>query len=84
MSANPGKETVPITFRTEQQKREALEKIAQSMDRDLSCILNEALNCYLNLYSWQVQQIQKGIDAADAGDFLSDDEIHAAIARWTQ
>ncbi len=83
MSANE-KQVVSITFKTEQQKREALDQIAQDMDRDRSYILNEAINNYLDLYHWQVRQIEKGIEAAEAGDFSTDDEIQAAIAKWTQ
>ena len=28
------------------------------------------------------QKIDKGLDAADRGDFISDDEIERRIARW--
>ncbi len=83
MSANE-KQVVSITFKTEQQKREALDQIAQDMDRDRSYILNEAINNYLELYHWQVRQIEKGIEAAEAGNFATDDEIQSAIAKWTQ
>ena len=82
MSANE-KQTVSITFKTDQQKREALDQIAQDLDRDRSYILNEAINNYLDLYHWQVKQIEKGIEAAEAGDFSTEEEIQAAIAKWT-
>jgi predicted transcriptional regulator len=83
MSASPD-ENVSITFRTEQQKREALDRIAKSMDRDRSYILNEAIDYYLELHDWQLQQIEKGLAAAESGDFLTDTEIQAAIAKWNQ
>lgn len=82
MSVNE-KQVVSITFKTEQQKREALDQIAQDLDRDRSYILNEAINNYLELYHWQVRQIEKGIEAAEAGNFATEDEIQAAIAKWT-
>ncbi len=82
MSANE-KPTVSITFKTEQQKREALDQIAEEMDRDRTYILNEAINNYLELYHWQARQLEKAIAAADAGDFSTDEEIQATIAKWT-
>ncbi len=83
MSVN-GEPLVSITFKTEQQKRETLDQIALDMDRDLSYILNEAINNYLELYHGQQRQIEKGIEAAKAGNFATDNEIQAAIAKWTQ
>lgn len=82
MAAND-KQVVSITFKTEQQKREALDQIAEELDRDRSYILNEAINNYLELYHWQVKQIECGIAAAEAGEFSTDQEIQAAIAKWT-
>lgn len=82
MPANE-KQVVSITFKTEQQKREALDQIAQDLDRDRSYILNEAINNYLELYHWQVRQIEKGIEAAEASNFATEDEIQAAIAKWS-
>jgi predicted transcriptional regulator len=83
MSAKPD-DNVSITFRTAQQKREALDRIAKNMDRDRSYILNEAIDYYLELHDWQLRQLEQGLAAADAGDFLTEAEIQAAIAKWTQ
>jgi predicted transcriptional regulator len=38
----------------------------------------------LLLSSLQIQQIQAGICEADAGDFASDDEVAAVLAKWTK
>lgn len=81
MSANP-KKTISITFRTEPEKRETLDRIAALQDRDRSYILNEAIEAYIQLYDWQLAQIDRGLAAADAGEFASEDDIAAAIARW--
>jgi predicted transcriptional regulator len=82
MAAN--EKPVSITFKTELQKKQALDDIAEAMDRDRSYLLNEAINNYLELYYWQTKQIEKGIAAAEAGDFSTDEEIQAAIAKWSQ
>jgi predicted transcriptional regulator len=72
-----------VTFRLDSEKRAALDAIAAGMDRDRSYILNEAINLYLEMHQWQIQEIQKGIEEADAGDFATDEEVQAVFARLT-
>ena len=72
-----------ITFRIDSDKKAALDAIATGMNRDRSYILNEAVAAYLEMYQWQLEEIQKGIAEADAGDFASDEEVKATFARLT-
>lgn len=72
-----------ITFRLDTEKRAALDAIAAGMDRDRSYMLNEAINLYLEMHQWQIQEIQRGIEEADAGDFATDEEVQAVFARLT-
>ena len=74
------KETV--TFRIEAEKREALDAIAELMDRDRSYVITEAINAYLEVNQWQIEHIKEGLRQADAGEFASDDEVAAAFAKW--
>jgi predicted transcriptional regulator len=60
-----------ITFRLDSEKRALLDAIAQGQDRDRSYILNQAVEMYLDLYRWQIDEIQTGIREADAGDFAA-------------
>jgi len=68
-----------VTFRLDQEKRDALDAIAAGMDRDRSYVLNEAIDVYLEMQKWQLQEIQKGIAEADAGDFASEEEVMAVF-----
>ncbi|GHV48807.1 hypothetical protein FACS1894204_13210 [Synergistales bacterium] len=52
--------------------------------RDRSYIINEALNSYIDLQEWQMSEIEKGLTELDRGEFLSDEEVEAAFARWRQ
>lgn len=72
-----------ITFRIDSSKKAALDQIAVGMNRDRSYILNEAVAAYLEMYQWQIEEIQKGIAEADAEDFASDEEVKATFARLT-
>jgi predicted transcriptional regulator len=76
-----GKEN--ITFRLDSDRRVALDAIAAGLDRDRSYIINEAINLYLEIYYWQVAEIQSGIAEAEAGDFATEDEVQAVFARLT-
>lgn len=76
------KETV--TFRIEAEKREALDAIAELMDRDRSYVITEAIDAYLEVNQWQLEHIKEGLRQADAGEFASDDEVAAAFAKWRQ
>jgi len=70
-----------ITFRIDSSKKVAIDALAQGINRDRSYILNEAVNAYLEMYQWQIEEIQKGIAEANAGDFASDEEVKATFAR---
>jgi len=72
-----------ITFRIDQDKKLALEAIAAGMNRDRSYVLNEAIDAYLEMHQWQIEEIQKGIAEADAGDFASEEEVKATFTRLT-
>ena len=70
-----------ISFRLETDKKEKLDAIAASLDRDRSYLLNEAIDAYLEVHQWQIQHIREGIRQADAGEFASEAQVAAAFAR---
>ena len=72
-----------ITFRIDSEKRSALEAIAAGMERDRSYVLNEAINLYLEMHQWQMEEISQGIIEADAGDFATEEEVQAVFAKLT-
>ncbi len=71
-----------ITFRLDSSKRKALDEIASLLDRDRSYILNEAIESYLEVYSWQVEHIQEGLRQASSGEFATKEEVATAFAKW--
>lgn len=70
---NPMKQ--PVNFRLENDKIAALDRLAKSLDRDRSYLLTEAVNSYLELHEWQIEQIQEGIREADAGRLIDHDIV---------
>lgn len=72
-----------VTFPIDSDKKEALRAIANVTDRDLTYVLNEAIASYLEIYQWLLDEINKGVAEAEAGDFASDDEVQAVFAKLT-
>jgi len=72
-----------FTFLLDSEKKEALKAIATVTDRDLTYVLNEAIASYLENYQWLLDEINKGVAEAEAGDFASDDEVQAVVAKLT-
>ena len=75
----PAKQT--ITFRTDLETRDRLDKVADSMDRDRSYILNQAIQIYLEIYNWQVEHIEEGQKQARNGEFVPEQEWRSAFNR---
>jgi RHH-type transcriptional regulator, rel operon repressor / antitoxin RelB len=71
-----------ITVRVGSDQKAALAAIAAPTHRDLSLVIGEALNAYLELHAWQLGHVEEGMRQADAGELASSTHIRAALARW--
>ena len=68
-------EKVNVTVRLAKDDIEFLDTLAESLDRDRSYLIKEAVASYISLHRWQVEEIKKAVGEADAGDFASDQEV---------
>jgi predicted transcriptional regulator len=68
-----------VTFRLDDEKIHFLDQLATSMDRDRSYLLNDAVETYIDVKKWQLDEIKAAIVEADAGDFASAAEVKAAF-----
>ena len=66
--------TTNISFRIEEGKRDQLDQIATSIDRDRSWVINEAIENYIELHEWQLDEIRQGMADTDAGRTVSLDQ----------
>jgi predicted transcriptional regulator len=73
-----------ISFRMPAEKVETLDALAETLDRDRTYLLNEAVERYLELNEYHIKLIEKGLRAADAGEFVPDAEMKKLIARMRQ
>jgi len=71
-----------ISFRLASDQLSALDALADSQDRDRTYVLAEAVQSYLDMQQWQLEQIRQGIAEADAGHVIDHRKVKAAASRW--
>jgi len=70
-----------ISFRMPSEAVETLDALAETMDRDRTYLLNEAVEHNLGLNEYHIRLIEKGLRAAKAGDFVPHAEMKKLIGR---
>jgi predicted transcriptional regulator len=71
-----------ISFRLESDKVSALDALADSLDRDRTYLLSQAVQAYLDTQQWQLEEIRAGIAEADAGQVIDHSKVKAMAMRW--
>lgn len=71
-----------VSFRLDADKVGALDTLAQALDRDRSYLLNEAVESYLEVQQWHIEQIKAGIRQADRGKLIDHSDVKRMAARW--
>ncbi len=71
-----------ISFRLDNKKKDALDSIAKSLDRDRSFVIDEAIKAYLELNDWMLMHIDEGIRDADTGKFASPAKVTRELKKW--
>ena len=62
-----------------EQKRVQLNQLT---DRTASWLTKQAIQDDLDLEAWQIAEIHTALCEADAGDFVSENEMNAKFKRW--
>jgi predicted transcriptional regulator len=71
-----------VSFRLASDAVSALDALADSLDRDRTYLLGEAVQAYLDTQQWHLEQIRAGIADADAGRVIDHRKVKAMAARW--
>lgn len=74
--------TRTINVRVPEAVYQQFETLAVATARTKSFVTVEALSSYLEQHSWQVQEVEAGLAAADRGDFASAAEVTAVFAKY--
>lgn len=75
-------ETQAISFRIPAEKIDALERLAKATDRPRSWHIEQALDSYLEIQTWQIAEIEKSIIEMDAGQGIPHEEIKKELLDW--
>jgi predicted transcriptional regulator len=59
-----------------------IEELAKATARTKSFLAIDALTNYVQSESWQIRDIQEGMQEADAGEFASDQQVKAVFAKY--
>ncbi len=74
--------SVSLSFRVAPEKAETLDRLAETMDRPRSWLLEQALDAYLHLVAWQVREIELGIKDVEEGRVIPHEEVEAWARSW--
>ena len=71
-----------ISFRIDSEKVSALDTLAETLDRDRTYLLNEAVTAYLDVQQWHLEQIKAGLRQAQAGKTVDHGAVKKMAHRW--
>ncbi|MCM0044005.1 MAG: ribbon-helix-helix protein, CopG family [Burkholderiaceae bacterium] len=74
-------ESTVLTIRISPDTKDQLDKLAQATKRSKSFLAAEAIDRYLEVEAWQVEEIRTALQEADAGDFASDEDLAAVMKK---
>jgi predicted transcriptional regulator len=72
-----------MSLRLPDELAESLSSLSKATGRSKSFLAVDALREYLAREAWQIEEIQKALIEADAGDFATPDEVNAITDKWT-
>ncbi|MBK5435356.1 ribbon-helix-helix protein, CopG family [Pseudomonas sp. TH32] len=71
-----------MSLRLPEDISETLASLAKATGRSKSFLAVDALREYLTREAWQIEEIQKALKEADAGDFATAAEVDAVANKW--
>ncbi len=69
-----------VTLQIEPSTLDAIDELASKSNRPRDALVEEALRNFVELQAWQVAKIRAGIEAADRGEFATEEELDAIEA----
>jgi predicted transcriptional regulator len=73
-----------FTVRLPDDVAEKLDALAAKLDRSRSYVAAQAIGDFVEREAWQLADIEAGLREADKGDFATDAEVAATIAKYTK
>jgi RHH-type transcriptional regulator, rel operon repressor / antitoxin RelB len=71
-----------LTVRLDTATKKSLDQLAKATGRTRSFLAQDALRRYVEEEAWQVAEIRKAVQEADAGEFATDAEVTKTLKKW--
>ena len=71
-----------LTIRLKSDLKDRLDDLANVTNRSKSFLAAEAIQEFVDLNEWQLQEIKTALAEADAGDFASAKELRKTLRKW--
>lgn len=72
-----------MSLRLPDEMADTLAHLAKATGRSKSFLALDALREYLTREAWQIAEIQRAIEEADAGEFASQKDVKAVMDKWS-
>ncbi|RMN05517.1 Ribbon-helix-helix protein, copG family domain protein, partial [Pseudomonas savastanoi pv. glycinea] len=72
-----------MSLRLPDEMADTLAHLAKATGRSKSFLALDALREYLTREAWQIAEIQRAIEEADAGEFASTEDVKAVMDKWS-
>lgn len=72
--------TAAFTIRLDDETLAKLDALAADTDRSRNWLATKAIENYVELNAWQIEQIKAGLAEADRGEFVSEADLDAIEA----
>ena len=72
-----------MTLRLEPELRQQLDQLAKAQRRSRSFVASEAIREYVAVNAWQIEEIKKGLEEADRGEFATEEQVRRTFRKWT-
>jgi predicted transcriptional regulator len=73
-----------FTVRLPDEIAKKLDALASKLDRSRSYVAAQAIGDFVEREAWQLEDIEAGLREAERGDFATDAEVAATIAKYTK
>jgi len=71
-----------FTVRLPDEMTDKLDALASKLDRSRSYVATQAISDFIARESWQLAEIEAGLEEAQRGDFASDAELATVLAKY--
>ncbi len=75
-------QSTTMTIRLEAEMKSRLDKLSAATHRSKSFLAAEAVREFIETNEWQIEEVEKAVKEADAGDFASNQEVLAVFNKW--